>query len=171
MCLHTATLTRTRAIHMCPHTAMYVSPCRCICVLILPCICRHTGIYVSSYCYICVPIPLHMCPHTAMYMCPHSTVYAARGPCDPFEVLLHMCPHTAMYICLHTTICVSSYCYIYVSAGASLRLGKTIKRQNAHPRGVYSTTVLVSALFLILEKKNLGFRGANAQNTLFFLFC
>ena len=39
--------------------------------------------------------------------------------------------------------------YIYVSAGASLRLGKTIKKQNAHPRGVdSSTTALVSALSL-----------------------
>ena len=43
--------------------------------------------------------------------------------------------------------------YIYVSAGASLRLGKTIKRQNAHPRGVDSSTMaLVSAFFLILVK-------------------
>jgi hypothetical protein len=39
--------------------------------------------------------------------------------------------------------------YIYVSAGASLRLGKTIKKQNAHPRGVDSSTMaLVSALSL-----------------------
>ena len=39
--------------------------------------------------------------------------------------------------------------YIYVSAGASLRLGKTINKQNGHPRGVdSSTTALVSALSL-----------------------
>jgi len=69
------------------------------------------------YC-ICVLILL-------LYMCPHNTVYAARGSCGPFEVLLHMCPHTAMVICLHTTTYVSSYCYIYLSAGCSLRLGKT----------------------------------------------
>ncbi len=80
---------------------------------------RGTTTYVSSYCYrVCI-----------IYVCPHTTVYATRGPCGPFEVLLHMCPHTAMYICLHTTISVSSYCYKYVSAGASLRLGKTMKRK------------------------------------------
>ncbi len=146
-------------LHMCPHTA----------ILYILCICPHTAT-VHAARGPCGPFEvllLHMCPHTAMYMCPHTTVYAAKGPRDPFEALLHKCLHTAMYICLHTTTYVSSYCYICVSAGALLRLGKTIKRQKAHPRGVCSTTALVSALFLILEKKN----GSKCWRTRYFFFC
>jgi hypothetical protein len=53
-------------------------------------------------------------------------------------ILLHICVLILLYKCVRRCL---------------LRLGKTIKRQKAHPRGVYSTTALVSALFLILEKK------------------
>ena len=51
---------------MCPHTAIYVSSYRYICVLILLCVCPDTAICVSSYCYVYVLILLYMCPHTAM---------------------------------------------------------------------------------------------------------
>ena len=49
-------------LHMCPHTAAYVSAYCCICVLILLHIhmCLHNATYVSSY--------LYMCPHTAAYV-------------------------------------------------------------------------------------------------------
>jgi hypothetical protein len=114
---------------------------------------RGTTTYVSSYCYrVCI-----------IYMCPHTTVYAAREPFGPFEVLLHMCPHTAIEYVLYICVLILQYmqrggrvarlryCYIcvlillciyvcillylcprtamYVSAGASLRLGKTMKRK------------------------------------------
>ena len=39
------------------------------CVLILIHMCPHTAIYVSSYCYICVLILLHMCPHILLCIC------------------------------------------------------------------------------------------------------
>ncbi len=112
----------------------------CICVLILR--------------YMCVLILLYMQRRGRVIRWRHYYTCVLILLCIYVRILLHMCPHTAMYIFLHTTTYVSSYCYICVSAGALLRLGKTIKRQKAHPRGVCSTTALVSALLLILEKKN-----------------
>jgi hypothetical protein len=60
-------------LHMCPHTAAYVSEYCCMCpntaacVRILLHICSHTATYVSAYCCMCVLILRHVCRHTATY--------------------------------------------------------------------------------------------------------
>jgi hypothetical protein len=40
-------------------------------------VCPHTAMYVSSYCYMCVLILLYICSHSAMYMCPHTVIYVS----------------------------------------------------------------------------------------------
>jgi hypothetical protein len=68
-------------LHICPHTAVYVSSYCCVCVLILLHICPHTAVYVSSYCCVCVLILLCMCPHTAVYVSSYC--------CTSVAILLH----------------------------------------------------------------------------------
>ena len=42
-------------------TAIYMSSCCYVCVLMLLYMCPHAAIYVSSFCYICVLMLLYMC--------------------------------------------------------------------------------------------------------------
>ena len=76
-------------LHMCPHTAAYVSEYCCMC--------PHTATYMFAHCYICVRILLHVCPHTAA--CVPSYCYIC-GAVDKAQR-----PHTATYL-------ASSYLYM-----------------------------------------------------------
>ncbi len=108
-------------LHMCPHTAMYVSSYCYVCVLILLHVCPHTAMYVSSYCYVCVLIQLRICPHTTMYvpsycnvcvliqlcMCGHTTMYVPSYCNACVLIQIYMCPLPAL--------CVSSCCHVCIS--------------------------------------------------------
>ncbi len=102
-------------LHMCPHTATYVSSYCYICALILLHMClillhmyARTATCVSSYCYICVLI-CYICVLMLLYMCPHTAIYVSS--------YCYMCPHAAtcililLYVCPHTAVYVSSCCY------------------------------------------------------------
>ncbi len=73
-------------LYVCPHAAVYVSSCCCVCVLMLLCICPHAAVYVSSCCCVCVLMLLYMCPHAA---------YVSSCCCVCVLMLLCMCPHAA----------------------------------------------------------------------------
>ncbi len=103
-----------RRLHVCPHTAIYVSSHCCICVLLLLYMCPHTAIYVSSYCC--------MCPHTAIYvssyccMCPHTVPRSDRNEIASVHLRLHPLPHscTTVHTHTHTHIHTHTHAYVYL---------------------------------------------------------
>ena len=63
------------------------------CAPVLLHVCPHTATYVSSYCYRCVPILLYVCPHTTA--CLRILLYVSAY-CQ-IRILLHICP---AYYCI-----------------------------------------------------------------------
>jgi hypothetical protein len=67
----------------------------CVLILLYVCplllhVCPHTAVYVSSYCYVCVLILLYMCPHTAS--CVSSGAMCVLFP-TMYVSVLHILPH------------------------------------------------------------------------------
>jgi hypothetical protein len=78
--------------------------------------CPHTAVYVSSCCYMCVLIRLYMCPHTVSsasqaraYMCPHTAVYVSSCCYICVLMLLYVSSYSELRIS-GEGLYVSSYC-------------------------------------------------------------
>ena len=85
---------RRQRLHMCPHSATYVSSYCCICVRILLHMRPHAATYVSSYCYVCVRILVDV----SSYCCICVLILFICVLLVRVLILLHMCPHTAVYV-------------------------------------------------------------------------
>ena len=103
-------------LHVCPHTATYVSSYCYICVLILLHVCPHTATYVPSYCYMCVLILLHTCSEPqgdvgsskeAPYYCP---LHCLLLPQASVFVLLSQSNMQAVVKKLHATVPPAASC-------------------------------------------------------------
>jgi hypothetical protein len=124
-------------LHMCPHTAIYVSSYSCVSSYYY--MSPYTAIYVSSYCYICVLILLYVssyfcicvrgqvysrycyvCVLTAMqvllyvyedtYIVVWGHIYSRY--CNMCVPKPHICGLIHIYMWPHTHIYVASYTYI-----------------------------------------------------------
>jgi hypothetical protein len=104
-------------LHMCPHTAIYVSSYCYVCVLILLCrkcvaLLLGTGLYMCPLTAVCDLILLYMCPHTAIYVSSYCYIRVL--------VLPYMCRHSdqAKYgTLLVGTVLLRYFCTSKVSEG------------------------------------------------------
>jgi hypothetical protein len=160
-----AAATPGASLYICPHTAVYVSSCYYLCVLIPLYMCPYTTIYLAKAAADAAGAPV--CPHASasvylasaysyissgripVYMCPHAgaPVYLASTYSSYISsalIPLHICPHTTM--CPHTTICVLILLYVssigvLFTRDLSLSLSThTHTEQGAHWSVVYART-------------------------------
>jgi hypothetical protein len=113
---------------MCPHTC-------CSSVAALLQLCPRTAVYVSSCCYMCVLILLYICVLILQYMCPHTGV--SLSSCCCIFVLINIVD-SAGRIPEHR-ICV--YMYSSVRTHSSMRT-HTMQDEDTHIalcRRIYSS--------------------------------